>query len=145
MINKKRFATSQKLTLIISISYSRLYSFWVCTQSSSTTIHLTRRFVLIFSLDSYSARTLTRRVWVQYFLWQQLSSRLRQLQRFRNHEKRRRFNSANEWKNIDDFDCLIAQRSSSSFAQIDFDALIISHTLKNRIVALIQTNSMLQK
>ena len=128
-----------------SISYFRSYSLWVHTQLSSTTIRLTRWFVLILSLDLYSARMLTRRAQAQYFLWQQLSSRLRRLQRFRNHEKRRRFDSANEWENIDDFDCLIAQHSSSSFARIDFNALTTSHTLKSIIVALIQTNSMLQK
>ena len=117
-----------------SISYSQSYSLWVHTQTLLMMIRLTRQFVLTLSIDSYSAQTSARRAWAQYFLWQQLLSRLRWLQRFRNHEKRCRFNSANEWRDIDDFDCLIAQYSSSFFAQIDFDMLTTSHTLKSIIV-----------
>jgi len=40
---------------------------------------------------------------------------------------------------------LIAQLLSSFLAQIDFNTLTISHTLKDIIVALIQLNSTLQK
>ena len=60
-------------------------------------------------------------------------------------EKIWRFDSATAMRNIDGFDRSIAQLSSSSPARMNFCALTISHTLEGIIVALSQTNSMLQK
>ncbi len=99
---------------------------------------------LPWHVDSLSAlrsirhqpRTSTKRSRAQYFLWHESSSRSRQLQRFRNHGKRRRFDFANVMRNIDGFDGVIAQLPSPSPARIDSCARTTSHTLRGILVAL---------
>jgi len=55
------------------------------------------------------ARTPTRRPRALYFLRHKLSTRSRQLQRFQNPGKRRRFDPANGLGDIDGFGCSISQ------------------------------------
>ncbi len=72
-------------------------------------------------------RTLSKRSRAQYFLWHELSSRSRRLQRFRYHGKRWRFDSANALRNIESVDGSIFQLSSSFPARIDFCALTTTY------------------
>lgn len=84
---------------------------WVRTQTTPAANRLARQSVLT-SVNQYPPRAPPRRSRARCFPRRELLSRTRRLQRFRDHGTRRRFDSVSEMRNIDDFGCWVAQRSS---------------------------------